>query len=108
MDDKPQQHDGIDGKHDAARRMAEAAIDAQETGEEERADLLMERAGKTDPEAVTEVLAEHAGDAPPNSDIVTQSDEEVAAISRTIEPGSAAPSRAGITGGGSGADGERG
>ncbi len=27
-------------------------------------------------------------------------------MSRTVQPGSAAPSRAGITGGGSGADGE--
>jgi hypothetical protein len=34
-------------------------------------------------------------------------DEEVAAITRTIQPKSDAPSRAGITGPGSGADSER-
>ncbi|MDQ2801668.1 MAG: hypothetical protein M3Y41_02885 [Pseudomonadota bacterium] len=34
-------------------------------------------------------------------------DEEVAKETRTIRPGSDAPSRAGITGPGSGADGER-
>ncbi len=105
--EKLHQHDGIDDKHEAARRMAEAAIDAQGAGEGERADLLMDKAGKTDPEAVSEVLAEHAGDAPPDHAIVTQSDEEIAALSRTIEPGSAAPSRAGITASGSGADSKR-
>jgi hypothetical protein len=35
-------------------------------------------------------------------------DEEVAAITRTVEPKSDPPSRAGITGSGSGADSERG
>ncbi len=37
-----------------------------------------------------------------------QQDAEVAAITRTVRPGSDAPSRAGITPDGSGADGERG
>jgi hypothetical protein len=36
-----------------------------------------------------------------------EQDREVARISETVQPGSAAPSRAGITGPGSGADSER-
>ncbi len=102
--EKPTDLDGTDTKHETARRMAEAALDAQTEGEQERADLLMEKAGKTDPQAVEAVLSEHAGDAEPDPEIVVQDDEEIAALSRTIEPGSASPSREGITGGGSGAD----
>lgn len=105
--EKLHQSDGIDDKHEAARRMAEAALGAQDEGEQERADLLMDKAAKTDPQAVEEVLAEHAGDSAPDPEIVVQDDEEIAALSRRIEPGSASPSRAGVTGAGSGADSER-
>ena len=37
-----------------------------------------------------------------------KTDREVAAITRTVQPHSDAPSRSGITGSGTGADGERG
>ncbi len=37
-----------------------------------------------------------------------KADREVAAITRTVQPHSDAPSRSGITGGGTGADSERG
>ena len=67
----------------------------------------MEQAGKTDPDAVSDVLAERTDGGAPGADILPQDDEEIAALSRTIEPRSAAPSRAGITESGSGADGER-
>lgn len=96
-----------DTKHEAARRMAEAALEARQAGEEDRADLLMEQAEKTDPDAVSDVIPEQSGAGVPGTDIMPQDDEEIAAMSHTVEPGSAAPSRAGITGSGSGADGER-
>ena len=108
--------DGNDGagaeKHGQARSLVDAALRARQAGEDDRADLLMEQARRTDPQAVEDALME----AMPNvltadeRDLASgrASDEEVAAISRTVQPHAAAPSRAGITGPGSGADGEDG
>ena len=108
----PDMIDGNDGagaeKHGQARSLVEAALRARRNGEDDRADLLMEQARHTDPLAVEDVLMEigpnelspderQAADEAPN-------DREVALMSRQIEPRSDAPSRAGITGSGSGAD----
>ena len=106
MDDGLQQGDGIAGKHGAARLLAEQAVAAQARGDEDEADRLFALADRVDPDAVIAVLQEHAGDAPDKAgeDAMPQDDEEVAAMSRTIQPGSDAPSRAGVSGRGSGAD----
>ncbi len=109
MNEELHQGDAIAPKHAAARRLAELAVEAQAAGDDDRAELLFAEAEKTDPEAVATFLADRAAD--PNdtatsSDAEPQDDDEIAAMTRTIQPGSAAPSRAGITGPGSGADGE--
>ena len=99
------QADGPDGsnddtKHEAARKMAEAAMRAQEAGDVERANILIEQAQKADPEAVMEVVEER-GDAR----VPTPSNDEIGStLSDTVMPNSDAPSRAGISGSGSGAD----
>jgi hypothetical protein len=80
-------------------------MQAQRDGDLDKAERLMEDARRTDPEAVAEALAETTQGASLDAAEVG-SDAEVAAIGRTIQPGSAAPSRAGITGSGSGADAE--
>ena len=104
--------DGNDGagaeKHGQARALVEAALRARREGEDDRADLLMEQARHVDPEAVEDVLMEIepnelAPDEAPAGDPATI-DREIELMSRQIEPGSDAPSRAGITGAGSGAD----
>jgi hypothetical protein len=97
-------------KHGQARSLVEAALRARRGGEDDRADLLMEQARRTDPQAVEDLLMEIgpqelSPDEPAVVDGVA-SDREVELMSRQIEPGSDAPSRAGITGSGSGADGQ--
>ncbi len=93
-----------EGKHGQARRLADAALTAQREGRHEEAERLLDEAQRIDPQALEEALAEsRVGARLDAAEIGT--DAEVAAISRTIEPGSSAPSRAGITGSGSGADG---
>jgi len=97
-------------KHGQARSLVEAALRARRGGEDDRADLLMEQARRTDPQAVEDLLMEIGPqeltpDEPAVVDGVA-SDREVELMSRQIEPGSDAPSRAGITGSGSGADGQ--
>ncbi len=98
-------HDDSGDKRLTARRLTEAAAEARAAGDEGRAAELLEQAERTDPEAVAEVMAEggvtETAEAPLSD---ADADAEVAAISRTIEPGGAAPSRANITGSGSGAD----
>ena len=91
-------------KHESARHEAEAALRAQERGDNAEAERLFEQANRTDPEALEDVLQE--GGAPLPSDTAgIPDDEEVARISREIKPHSDAPSRSGITPSGSGADG---
>ena len=69
---------------------------------------MFAQADRIDPQAVIDVLQERANDPVPTgrtgADAAPQNDEEVAAITRTIQPHSDAPSRSGITGPGSGAD----
>ena len=107
MDDGLHQGDGIAGKHGAARALAEQALAAQTRGDEDEADRLFAEADRVDPAAVIAVLQERAGEiGPGGASDAPQDDAEIAAMSRTVEPGSAAPSRAGVSGRGSGADGE--
>ena len=97
------QSDGVGGKHLRARQLAEQAVAAQAAGDDDEADRLFAEASRVDPAAVDAVL---------NQAVVTrqppgpaQRDREVAAMTRTVgakDP----PARAGITGPGSGADGE--
>lgn len=103
-DGKQDGADGAAGRHEAARRMAERAVQVDSTGDAEEADRLFAEAARIDPDAVATVLAEQGE--PDDADLGPQSDEEIAAMSRTIEPDSDAPSRSGITGSGSGADGQ--
>ena len=94
-------------KHGQARSLVEAALRARRNGEDDRADLLMEQARRTDPQAVEDLLMEVGpGEISPDSDVENgpANDREVELMSRQVEPGSDAPSRAGITGSGSGAD----
>lgn len=97
-------------KHGQARSLVEAALQARRAGEDDRADLLMDQARRTDPQAVEDLLMEIGPDelSPDGSGLADEagSDREVELMSRQIEPGSDAPSRAGITGSGSGADGQ--
>lgn len=103
------QTDGIGGRHETARLMAERAIAAQAAGEDELADQLFAEAGRVDPDAVSAVLAERAGDpgdGATGADSAPQDDDEIAEISSMRGLPTKAPSRSGITGSGSGADGE--
>ena len=104
MNDGLRQGDGIAGKHGAARALAEQAVAAQARGDEDEADRLFAEADKADPDAVIAVLQERSGSRVRGADPAPQDDEEIAAMSRTVEPGSDAPSRAGVSGRGSGAD----
>lgn len=55
-DDRPTDADA--GKHEQARRLAEAALKAEEDGDQARADDLFAEADRTDPQAVENVLME--------------------------------------------------
>ena len=104
MSDNLESADGAAGKHASARQLAEQALRAEAAGDDEEAERLFEAADKADPQAVIAVLAEHADDAPRVVDTEEQDDDEIAAMSRTVEPGASAPSRAGVSGRGSGGD----
>ena len=101
MSDELHQGSGADDKHEAARHMAEAAMRAERAGDTDRADDLIHQAEKADPSAVVDVIAESAGEPIPTE---PDGDEELSVMSETVVPGSDAPSRAGISGSGSGAD----
>lgn len=100
MNEKLHQGGGGDDKHESARNMAEAAMRAETAGDSGQADALLEQAAKADPSAVIDVVTEHGGKSLP----ITPDDTELSAASETVVPGSDAPSRAGISGSGSGAD----
>ena len=104
MSDDLDQTDGAGGKHAAARQMAEQALRAQAAGDGEEAERLFADAERADPQAVAAVLEEHRDDPAPATPEAPQNDAELAAESRTIQPGTDAPSRAGVSGRGSGAD----
>jgi hypothetical protein len=99
---------GSEGKHGQARALAEAALQARDAGQDARADMLLDEARRTDPEAVENLLMELGPHELEPRDRGLEdgpaTDEEVAAISRTLRPNADAPSRAGIRGSGSGAD----
>ena len=98
--------DEVDGnKHGGARELMDAADRAVAEGDEAKADTLIDQALRTDPDGLAAALDQDRDAAPLPGDAEVASDEDVAAISRTIQPKSDAPSRAGITGSGSGADG---
>lgn len=105
MSDDYEQPDGTAGRHQHARTLAEQAIRAQAEGDDETADRLFAEAGKIDPDAVANALAE-ASPHPSGTIALPQNDAEIAAMSRTVEPHADAPSRSGIGGRGSGADNE--
>ena len=104
MSDDLDQTDGSGGKHAAARQLAEQALRAQAAGDEEEAERLFADAERADPQAVIAVLEEHRNDPATTAATAPQDDAELAAESRTVEPGTNAPSRAGVSGRGSGAD----
>ncbi len=104
MSDELDQTDGVGGKHASARQMAEQALRAQAAGDEDAADRLFAAAERIDPEAVVAVLQERRDDPATTADTAPQDDAEIAAMSRTVEPGADAPSRAGVSSRGSGAD----
>lgn len=109
MSESYEQPDGTAARHATARSMAERAIEAQAAGDDEEADRLFNEAARIDPEAVADVLASQADDPADSAtglDMAPQDDEEIAAMSRTVQPHSDAPSRAGVSGSGSGADGQ--
>lgn len=98
--------DEVDGgKHGGARQQADAATRAQAAGDDTRAADLLDQALRTDPDGLADALAQDRDASPVQADSGTASDDDVAAISRQIQPASDSPSRAGITGSGSGADG---
>lgn len=80
--------------------MAEAALRAEAAGDTTQAESLLEQAERTDPDAVVDVVSERSDMALP----VAADDTELSTVSETVQPGSDAPSRAGISGSGSGAD----
>ena len=89
--------------------MAERAIAAQAAGDDELADRLFADATRMDSDAVSTVLAERAAEPSDGStgvDAAPQNDNEIAEISSMRGLADKAPPRKGITGSGSGADGE--
>lgn len=104
MAEELDQADGASGKHAAGRQLAEQALQAQAAGDDDEADRLFAEADRADPQAVAAVLQERADDPPAPANPSPQDDDEIAAMSRTIEPGTDASSRAGVSGPGSGAD----
>ena len=76
---------------------------AQREGDPERAEALFDQATRTDPDAVIDLLQETGADAAPDARD-TATDREVELETQQVRPHSDAPSRAGITGSGSGAD----
>ncbi len=85
---------GEEERRAQARALVEQARNLDDTDE---ADRLLAEAARIDPQAVD--------DAPATTSDPVDSDEEVRLVTATVEPHSDAPSRAGITGEGSGADG---
>jgi hypothetical protein len=104
-DDDDASSDAEAGKHSQARQLAEKAIRAEAAGKEDEANALFAEANRIDPSAVEAALSDAGSDYRAAVE-PAGNDEEVARMSREIRPDSAAPSRAGITDSGSGADGE--
>ncbi|MBS1103788.1 hypothetical protein JK202_12320 [Gluconobacter sp. Dm-62] len=105
IDDTP--FEGEDRKYRVATEQAEAALRARQIGDDALAERLLNEAERTDPEALANVLQRDspASRSPNHTTPPPASDEEVAAITRTVQPGADAPSRAGILDGNGDADG---
>ncbi len=84
-----------------ARSLILDAEAARAAGDDEEADRLLAEATRIDPQATEDAIAEEPA---PRSSAAPATDEEVRLVTATVEPHSDAPSRAGITGSGSGAD----
>ncbi|GBR00467.1 hypothetical protein ACFFGF_01450 [Asaia lannensis] len=78
--------DGEDNKHQTARALAEAALRAEEEGDQEKAESLFRQAEAADPSALESVLLEHRSEHPGFTPTPASSDAEIAAMSRTVEP----------------------
>ena len=104
MSDEQNSADGAAGKHGSARQLAEQALRAEVAGDDDEAERLFAAAERADPQAVIAGRAEHSEATPRAVDTEEQDDDELAAMSRTVEPGSDAPPRAGVSGRGSGGD----
>ncbi len=94
-------------KRGRAEQLADRAFEARQGGADETAREADDEALRTDPEGLVNRLEAERDDpasGPSGVDDSDASDEAVHAITGTVEPGSDAPSRAGITGSGSGAD----
>ncbi len=97
-----------EGKHGIARRLVDVSTRAQRDGDPDEAERLMGEAIRVDPQAVEDALMESRQGSGPSAKLDAAEvgdDAAVAAMTRTVEPGSDAPSRSGVTGSGSGADG---
>lgn len=103
MADDLDQSDGIGGKHARARQLAEQAVAAQSAGDDDAADRLFAEADRVDPGAVEAVLSQAVVTRQPARP--AGRDRDVAAMTRTVGVGDS-PSRAGVSGRGSGADNE--
>ena len=106
MSDDLDQTDGVGGKHAAARQLAEQALRAQAAGNDDQADRLFADAERIDPQAVIAgVEARRTDPATAGTPAAApQNDAAGAAETRVVQPGADAPSRAGVSGRGSGAD----
>ena len=93
---------GEETRRSQARALIVEAEAARGDGNDDEAERLLDEATRIDPQATEDALA-----ANPRAEAVAEpagTDEEVRLVTATIQPHSDAPSRAGITGSGSGAD----
>ena len=104
VSDRPDR-DGV--RREQAEHLADRAAQARRAGSPADAEGKEDEALRTDPEGLANELAASDAAAPettPDARDGDTSDEAVHAITGTVRPGSDAPSRAGISGSGSGAD----
>lgn len=94
------------GKHGQARQMADKAMELEARGNQEEAERLYDEATRADPEAVAAALHEAVTPRLTPEETRPARDREVAAMTREVRPRADAPDRAGVTGPGSGADGQ--
>ncbi len=100
VSDRPDR-DGV--RREQAEHLADRAAEARREGSPATAEREEDEALRTDPEGLANELAA-APDATTEAIDEDTSDEAVHAITGTVRPNSDAPSRAGISGSGSGAD----
>ncbi len=96
-------NDSPDRRGEAGQRIDRAKA-AREAGSPALAGRTEDEAIRTDPEGVANELQTAPDRHGPEADDHDDGDEAVHAITGTVQPGAAAPSRAGIGSAGSGAD----